>query len=274
MRPLLLLLLLLSPPAIAARAQSLSPQELLAEAVARASTDTDQDPRFTRFDLEHNQNRNEKGKLYTDTTLLYEDTWIAGLPFKRLVEVNGRPLSGKALKKEQQRYDQAVRDRSALDLKARAALLHHQFLSANFSLSSFAGAGYRLANLREETRAGQLTRVIEATPIPSPDALHPAPTRHALLWITPTNPTLLHVTFDLVADEPTFLRGSRGEQDFFLLDGTPVLQHAVIHFLVDQAGQVTTVDTEHTFSRYRRFTTTTTMLPVTAPINPATPPEM
>lgn len=267
---LCLLLPLLAP--LGLNGQTPSPRELLQQAVERSTFQKDQNHRFTDFDLEHTQNRNEKGKLYDDTTTLYEDTWIADLPFKRVVELNGKPLTGKALSVEQARFDRAVRDRSALDLSARARLIHAQFYSAHFQLDQFADPSYRLTELRQEPLNGQLTRVIDASPIPSTDPLHPTPTRHALLWMTSQSPMLLRSEFDLVGDEPNFLHGSHGQQSYLVLDGVPLVEHALIHFYVLNQGKTITVDTEHTYSKYRRFTATTRMLPPTTATT--APPQM
>jgi hypothetical protein len=75
--------------------------------------------RFTYLDLNHTQNFNEKGKKTADVTHLFEVTYIADLQYSRLLEVDGRELKGKALDEEQKRYDDAVKERSALDERAR-----------------------------------------------------------------------------------------------------------------------------------------------------------
>src|SRR5258708_29237852 len=93
--------------------------------------------RFTFLDLHHNVNFNEKGKKTADETQLYDVTYIGDLQYSRLLEVDGKPLKGRQLTKEQQRYDDAVREHSALDDTARAKILHEvmKSLGANISLS-------------------------------------------------------------------------------------------------------------------------------------------
>ena len=91
----------------------------------------------------------------------------------------------------------------------------------------------------------------------------PTPTKRIQLWITETDPTIVHLTFDVLADEPEMLRGSHGEEDFQRIDGVPVPQHQLFHSFYPHGDKPITVDTEHTFTRYRRFTTATRILSTT-----------
>lgn len=265
------LLLFTAVPLSIACAQEPSPPELVEDvraAIARLGLSRTAAHRFTNFDLAHNQNRSRKGKLYSDTTLLYEDTWIADLPYKRLVEVGGRPLAGKDLEKEQRRYDTAVHDQVALDEAARARLIHERLMDAGLDLAALTSPAYRLTQLRHETLDGRDTVVLEATPYPSPSAAAP---NHYLLWISPDDPTLLRLTFESLVDGPSLLRGSHGQKDFLLLDGTSLPSHITVHALVVVGHDPITVDTEHTYTRYRRFTVTTHILSSDPQPPPAAP---
>jgi hypothetical protein len=91
--------------------------------------------RFTFLDLNHNMNFNEKGKESADETHLYDVTYIGDLQYSRLLEIDGKPLTGKELAQEQERYDDAVREHSALDDAARAKILHQSMKNFGFSLS-------------------------------------------------------------------------------------------------------------------------------------------
>ncbi len=224
-------------------------------AIARLDTARNAAHRFTDFDLAHNQNRNAEGKLYSDSTALYEDTWIADLPYKRLVAVDGHPLSGKDLEKESRRYDDAVRDRVALDDAARARITHERFMEAGLDLDALTSTGYHLAFLHEADIDGHPAAVIDATPVA------PAFGIHYTLWIATSDPELLRFTFNVLSDTPRLLRGSFGQKNFLSLEGTPLPSHSSIHALVLVGHKTITVDSEHTYTKYRRFSTTTTMLP-------------
>ena len=260
--PLLLAALLLCPAflSLPAFTQSPDPVGLTRRAVDRMDDAKTAAHRFTDFDLAHNQNRNEKGKLYADSLDLYEDTWIADLPFKRLVAVNGDPLSGKDLAREQKRYDDAVHDRIALDDSARARLVHERFMDAGLDLDAVLTPTYRLQALRQETVAGRNALVIDAIPVQA-TASRPAAPIHYTLWISTEDPALLRFTFEATSNTPRLLQGSHGEKDFTLVEGTPLPSHSRMHGLVLVGQETITVDSEHTYSKYRRFTATTRMLP-------------
>ena len=98
------------------------PSTVLRLAIDKYEKAKDSKTHFTYFELNHIQNFNEKGKKTIDYTQLFEVTYIADLEYLRLREINGRALSGNAREEEQKRYDDAVRERSALDGFARANL--------------------------------------------------------------------------------------------------------------------------------------------------------
>ena len=108
--------------------------ELLRVAVDKYETAKESKTRFTYLELIHTKNFNEKGKQTVNYSELFDVTYIADLEYSRLVKVNGKPLSGKALEDEQKQYDDAVRERSALDGRARAKIQHRRLLDARMNL--------------------------------------------------------------------------------------------------------------------------------------------
>ncbi|RXH57476.1 hypothetical protein [Granulicella sibirica] len=255
----LLLATLAVPLSAVAQQAPVQPRDLLQQALAAAPEDKIALTRFTYFDLDHTQNRNEKGKLFVDSTTLYEDTYIADLPYKRVVERNGKPLAGSDVAKEQARYDQAVAERKGLDAKARADLLRIHLVEAGINLPDLLTPAYRLTELRQESLDGYPTHVLEATPTV------PAATRRYDLWVSETSPAILRLTFDVLTDEAQMLHGSHAQKDFQIIDGVPVPTHSAVHFFYPDKGKTITVDVEHTYTRYRRFTATTRILSTAEP---------
>ena len=221
-------------------------------------------PRYTYFSLHRSQNRTPKGKLFFDETNLYEWTWIGEFPYTRVVEMNGKPLKGQALKVEQARYDKAVADHSGLNVDDRARARHYHVVNSNVDLEPLLTPAYQLTELRQDTLAGTPTHVIDCTPLPSADPARPVPTQHITLWITDSG-IILRQTYELVADESDKLRGSHGEDDFQLIDGTPLPLHDSFHL---NAPNGNTGDFETTYSRFRRFTSSATILPANDPKPP------
>ena len=231
-----------------------TPTQLVQQALDAAQSTKTSQTRFTRFDLEHNQNRDLKGKLFSDRTTLYEDTYIAGLPYKRVVEIAGKPLTGDALAREQARYDEAVTQRKGLDTAARAKLIHEKLVDGQLHLTDLLTPAYVLTELRVEslpqpTGPPILTHVIDAAPS------KPTATKHFELWISGETPNILRLQFDVVTDEPTMLHGTNDRTDYQLIDGIALPTHQTIHFYYPNNGKTITVDVEHTYTRYRRFNT-------------------
>jgi len=264
-------------------APPLSPRALIEKAIA---IDSDKTPktRYTYFELEHLENRFYKGRpiLYNglpilkrgtrfiNTTTLYEYTWIGDLPYMRVVERQGKPLTGDALAKEQARYDQAVTDHSGLGLEARARIIHQTLVDPDIHLADLLTPAYALTELRQETLAGNLTHLIDCVPAPSTDPLHPTATEHIQLWITGSGAILRSIT-DVIADEPEVLQGSHMQIDSQLIDGTLLPQHELMHLYTPKVvkGSIILIDLERTYDRFRRFNVTSRVLPADGP--PVTP---
>jgi hypothetical protein len=241
-----------------------TPHALIEKAIALRKSDKVL-PRYTYFLLKKTQNRTSKGKLFVDDTTLYEFTWIGDLPYGRVVEINGKPLKGKALADEQARYDKAVADHAGLDI-VPAKLKNAYRLDSALHLEPFLTPSYAISELRQETMAGNLTHVIDCAPVPSTDSAHPTATRHATLWITDSG-AVLRDTYEVVADETDTMKGSHGQEDFQLIDGNQLPQHSFFHL---NAPNGNTGDFENTYTRFRRFNVSTRIVPPTeSPSNTA-----
>jgi hypothetical protein len=237
-----------------------APSALIEKAIALRTSDKIL-PRYTYFMLGHAQNRNQKGKLFLDTTILYEYTWIGDLPYGRVVEAEGKPLKGKALDLEQARYDQAVADHGGLDVDTRARTKHYYLLDTSLRIEPMLTAAYAVTELRRETLAGSLTHVIDCTPASSQDSTQPTATRHATLWITDSG-VILRDTYEVVADETDKRRGSHGQEDFQLIDGNRLPEHSSFHL---NAHNGNTGDFETAYSRFRHFSVSSRVVPAAGP---------
>lgn len=215
----------------------------------------DSKTRFTYLELVHTQNYNEKGKKTVDYTELFDVTYIADLQFARLLEVDGKALKGRALEAEQKRYDDAVRDRSALDGFARAKIQHQKMLDAGVSLGDLI-TEYRTSAVDHATKDDCNCVVIDLVPISS-DAK-----RNYRVWIDPGTNEIRRVDFDQLADSGDVLRGGTSTQTFEYLDDVPLPVHS--HFDGNAAlnNKMVRIVADHTYSRYRKFSVTTTILPV------------
>ena len=254
-----LCLLLILPTAVFAHGQiqshDVDPTAVLRLAVDKYEEAKDSKTRFTYLELVHTQNFNEKGKKTVDYTQLFEVTYIADLEYSRLLEVNGKALSGKALEAEQKRYDDAVQERSALDGFARAKIQHQKMLNAGVTLSDLL-TGYRSSVVDHAAMDGCDCTVIDSVPVSS------AAKKHYRLWIDQSTSEIRRVDFDQLVDDGEILRGGSGTKMFQYVDGIPLVVHSHFDGNARLNNETARVVADHTFSKFRKFSVTTTILPV------------
>jgi hypothetical protein len=213
--------------------------------------------RFTFLDLDHNMNFNQKGKKNADETYLYDVTYVGDLQYSRLLEIDGKPLTGKQLAQEQERYDVAVREHSALDDAARAKIVHQAMKNFGFSLSlSELSAKY------QNTIAGHPKSdvcdcvIIDSTPLPG------APQRRYRFWVDPAKEEVMTIETTVLADEGNKLKGSRFSLQYIYFGGIPLVSHSHFDATLLMGKKRVHVVTDHTYSHFRKFSVTTTIVPV------------
>jgi hypothetical protein len=243
---------------IEGRAQSqhdVDPTTVLRLAVNKYEEVKDSKTRFTYLELVHTQNFSEKGKKTVDYTQLFEVTYIADLEYSRLLEVNGKALSGRALEAEQKRYDNAVQERSALDGFARAKIQHSKMLDAGVKLRDLM-TEYRSFVVHDVAIDGCDCVVIDSAPTSS------AAKKHYRLWIDPNTSEIRRLDFDELADDGELLSGGSGTETFQYMDGVPLVVHSHFDGKARLNNETARVVADHTFSRFRKFSVTTTIVPV------------
>jgi hypothetical protein len=213
--------------------------------------------RFTFLDLRHNVNFNEKGKKTADETQLYDVTYIGDLQYSRLLEVGGKPLKGKQLAEEQQRYDAAVREHSALDDAARAKIQREAMKSfgVNLHLSELT-AKYKNTIADHGTSEDCECVIVDSVPLPG------APQRSYRFWIDSAKEEVTKIESTLLADEDDKLKGSTITLQCTYLDGVPLVSHSHIDANLKIGKKQVHVVTDHTYSQFRKFLVTTTIVPV------------
>jgi hypothetical protein len=239
------------------RAQNDSePLSLLRPALQKMDLPTGTRTRFTFLDLWHNENFNEKGKKSADETRLYDVTYIGDLQYSRLLEVAGKPLQGRQLAKEQQRYDDAVREHFALDDAARAKILHQvvKSLGAKLSVSDLSSK-YQNVMMGHATPEVCDCVIIDSTPLPD------GPQRTYKFWVDSEKQEVMRVDFMLSADEDDKLKGTTFSFRYTYIDGIPLVLHSVIDANLLVGKKRVRVVTEHTYSNFRKFSVTATIVP-------------
>lgn len=167
------LLLLASIPAIASAEKSLPQGKELTAILEKVENNYKKNTvlqrQFTSDELYHNQNWEKNGKQTLDETSRYENLFVEDLPYRKLVERNGKPLTGKDAQKEQERYDKAVSERKAMTTSTKRMSLHRSF---HYSLPiAYLSKLFTSRTLRVESVNGRDAWVVESTPRTD---LHPA----------------------------------------------------------------------------------------------------
>jgi hypothetical protein len=231
--------------------------ELLRRAVDKYETAKASKSRFTYLELIHTKNFNEKGKQTVNYSELFDVTYIADLEYSRLLEVNGKPLTGKGREQEQKRYDDAVRERSALDGRARAKIQHQRLLDAGIHLRDLV-TEYDNTVVGRDTVEGCDCVVVDLTPV------SPTARKHYRLWLDPQTHEIRRLDFDQLADESDLQKGGAGTETFQYIDGIPLIVRSHFDGKAFLAKKLVRVVSDHECSRFRKFSVTTMIVPAEA----------
>jgi hypothetical protein len=236
------------------------PTPLLQAAIEKNRSADSGKTRFTYDLLEHSLNFNQKGEILHEVTRRYEVIYIADLLYQHMLEINGKPLTGQDLADEQKRYDDAVRERTALDAATRAKLIHSKHIDVSVRLGQIL-TKYRNRVVGTTELNGRSCLLIDSTPL---ETVYDAPKRHLRIWLDPQQNEFLRIDFDLLADEEGPLRGSSGSMSFTYIDGVPLDTLDHLDFILaakDKKKSSARVVNDQMFSNYRRFISTSRILP-------------
>lgn len=134
---------------------------------------------YTSVEYWHNLNWNKQGRKVDDESAKYENVFVEGLPYRRMVEENGKPLTGRAAAKEEQRYEKAVEERKHMSLQEKRGFFHRTFHSGLplpylTTLFDNRAVGEVVLNARK-------TLVVESIPLPGAKPANPNE-KTALSW--------------------------------------------------------------------------------------------
>ena len=89
--------------------------EILKRVVANLKAHDLRSQNYTFTEDYHNINYDKKLKMRLDETAKYETVFVEGTPYKRKIEENGQPLSGKAAEEEETQYQATVAERRRIN---------------------------------------------------------------------------------------------------------------------------------------------------------------
>lgn len=85
---------------------------------------------YTCDEFWRNQNFDKNGKATVDESAKYENLFVEGLPYRKKVETNGKPLAGNDAAAEEKRYAKAARERRAMTIEQKRMSLHRTWRSS------------------------------------------------------------------------------------------------------------------------------------------------
>lgn len=230
--------------------------------------------RFTDHKLTRTTNTEPDGTDLYSATELYEETWINDLPYERLLQVDGKPLSGQRAREEQARYDAAVAGRRPLGTDQRIRLNKAQpvgidadplrALSGSYTLRELAPEGALHVFVAEphgslpDRCSWRYTFWVEDRPEPqTPSRTDQNPPENEAA------PFLVRYRADVLNPTSETCAGAWQEVSYILVEGVQKPAHVRAHFFQMEAGDRITIDGDDTYSDYRRFTTHITIGPAT-----------
>jgi hypothetical protein len=244
----------------ATKADSITPAALADVAARGISASSLMTEKYTYTEAEHIQNFID-GKLQVDHTTVTENIFIKGLPYMRKVSVDGKPLTGKDLKRENALYDDAVKKRTALDEATRADMQRHAFRSSSRTDLDHLADNFQLSIQGHETVDGLDCIILDATP--KPENTSTANARHIRMDIETRDLVVLDIRIEFLADDNGFAKGSVLDTHYTMLNGVPLASHQDWDTTVtfkELMNKAIRIHRDIAYTNYRRFHATVTII--------------
>jgi hypothetical protein len=115
---------------------------------------------------------------------------------------------------------------------------------------------YRSSIAGREDVNGRECVLIDATP------LSDAPQKHFRIWIDPAKEEMLQMETTLLADEEDKMSGSKVTQGWIFIDDVPLVSESHFDSKILVGKKQIHVISDHAYTRFRKFSVTTTIIPV------------
>ena len=203
-------------------------QNLLVRMEANRKANDLLEQQYTSDEFWHNRSFDKSGKLTLDESAKYENIFVEGIPYRRKVEENGKPLSGKEAAAEQARYDKAITERRAMKPAQKRLSFHRTYNSPLPVL--YLPTLFENHVLRREQLNGRDTLVIESTPKtdakPQDDAQKSALDWKETTWIDLADAMPARLEVECLTDRKLIKKGSTFQIDLTRMAETPEVNGA------------------------------------------------
>jgi hypothetical protein len=246
------------PPAGPPNLKQMSPEQIADLAAYNIKLASLAAAHYTYKETEHNQNYID-GKLVVDHTTVTENIFINNLPYMRKIMFDGKPLEGKELKAEQKLYDDAVRERRALDEAGRAGITKGALRSVSSNINRLS-ANFVLKLDGHQTVDGEDCVVLDAVP---PDGnTDPQLAQHIRIALEADTGDVLDVSIENLEDQNGFSKGTVQHLHYKIVGGNTLLDSETFDSVVrfkELLGKPITIHRERAYSDYKRFRATVTI---------------
>jgi len=232
------------------------PVALLKRAIANLDANELKAENYTFVEDYHNINYDKNGKIKVDDTAKFETVFIERTPYRRKVEENGKPLSGKAAKEEEKKYQAAVAERRRMNAELKNTLFHREFRFGigygewpDLFVATSGGDeivdGHEVIKLILTPRSG-----IHPASDAQKDSLHTA----IQVWIDKADELPLHLKTEYTSDG-RLLQGSTIEAFWQkeAASGTYLVTSTFVQFKIKYLWMTVPGRTEQKYSGYKRF---------------------
>jgi hypothetical protein len=221
---------------------------------------------YTFDEFLHNTNFHKDGKVGLDYSVKYEHIFVEGLPYRRIVESNGKLLTGKAAKAEKKFYEDAVRERQDMSIEEKRKKFYEVRRSA-FPMCCLA-ALFENRVEGHETIDGRDTVIVESVPRadanPANDYERSSLVWKEIAWIDTQDAMVVRAQEESLVDQGHILKGAKYEivnqrvVDTPASEGQPekavwVPKSSVSHFSMKMEDPEITGTTEQTYSNFKKF---------------------
>jgi len=240
--------------------------ELLQSAVSHRWTDETRAEQFTYRETWRNRNFSTSGALLVDQSARFEAIALHGQLYLRMTARDGKPLSGAEEEQESQSYDAAIAGSKGLAMPQRVAALVTKDINLGLQLDLLPDF-YRCELIGIEPIDGRNSVHLDCTPRRDRKPHGKAPAQgmnfRVQVWVDEQDHTFARVDAQLLKNQDGFLPGSR-----ISLVWSPV-EEVWLPTKMSVRGETKArhgpvqVETEYSFSAYRRFRTDVRILNTT-----------
>lgn len=258
----------ISAPPSAPTPPSLSPEQLIQDAIEHRSSDKNQAGNFTYFETWHNQNFDSSGKVIIDASAKFESTVLNGKPYLHMTEQNGQPLRDLDQDVEAHRYDSAIASGAGMTMDQRIAGLVTQKLGFHIQLELLPDY-FRCALVGTDVLNGRSAIHLDCAPLRRHKPKDPEKARgvlyHLNIWIDMQDHAFARVDAGLLRRDGDILPGTASTLAWQPIEGVWLPSTMEMHGKAVQregrGSRTISFATEYAFTNYRRFRTDVRVVP-------------